>query len=133
MPMTPSRIYASSARRRAFDGSMTRISLDSWIALDHDWLLEMLRERIDDGPFLGLIATRLKAGILERDGTPAYPEAGTPQGGTMSPVLTPRLCVVIPLSPGVPTSVSVPSSPRPGGATSHIPIARREDTESLNP
>jgi group II intron reverse transcriptase/maturase len=55
--------------------------------LDHDWLLEMLRERIDDEPFLGLIATWLKAGILERDGTLLYPEAGTPQGGTVSPVL----------------------------------------------
>jgi len=55
--------------------------------LDHDWLLEMLRERIDDEPFLGLIATWLKAGILERDGTLLSPETGTPQGGTVSPVL----------------------------------------------
>lgn len=56
-------------------------------ALDHEWLLEMLRERIDDEPFLGLIVSWLKAGILERDGTLLYPEAGTPQGGTVSPVL----------------------------------------------
>ena len=47
----------------------------------------MLRERLDDEPFLGLIATWLKAGILERDGTLLYPETGTPQGGTVSPVL----------------------------------------------
>jgi RNA-directed DNA polymerase len=48
--------------------------------LDHDWLLKMLRERIDDEPFLGLIASWLKAGILERDGTLIHPHAGTPQG-----------------------------------------------------
>jgi RNA-directed DNA polymerase len=56
-------------------------------ALDHGWLLEMLRERIDDEPFLGLIASWLKAGILERDGTVVHPDTGTPQGGTVSPVL----------------------------------------------
>jgi len=55
--------------------------------LDHDWLLAMLRERIDDEPFLGLIASWLKAGILERDGTLIHPHTGTPQGGTVSPVL----------------------------------------------
>jgi retron-type reverse transcriptase len=47
----------------------------------------MLRERIDDAPFLGLIGSWLKAGIVERDGTLVHPEAGTPQGGTVSPVL----------------------------------------------
>ena len=47
----------------------------------------MLRERIDDEPFLGLIACWLKAGILERDGTVVHPHTGTPQGGTVSPVL----------------------------------------------
>lgn len=56
-------------------------------ALDHDWLLKMLRERIDDEPFLGLIACWLKAGILERDGTVVHPHTGSPQGGTVSPVL----------------------------------------------
>ena len=55
--------------------------------LDHDWLLKMLRERVDDEPFLGLIDSWLKAGILERDGTLIHPHTGTPQGGTVSPVL----------------------------------------------
>jgi RNA-directed DNA polymerase len=55
--------------------------------LDHDWLLTMLRERIADEPFLGLIASWLKAGILERDGTLTHPLTGTPQGGVVSPIL----------------------------------------------
>ena len=55
--------------------------------IDHDWLLRMLGERIDDGPFLGLIDTWLKAGILERDGRIIHPHTGTPQGGVVSPIL----------------------------------------------
>jgi RNA-directed DNA polymerase len=55
--------------------------------LDHDWLLKMLAWRIDDRAFLGLIRKWLKAGILETDGRVMHPEAGTPQGGVVSPVL----------------------------------------------
>jgi group II intron reverse transcriptase/maturase len=55
--------------------------------LDHDWLLRMLQERIDDKPFVGLIATWLKAGILERDAIIVHPHTGTPQGGVVSPIL----------------------------------------------
>ncbi len=55
--------------------------------IDHDWLLRMLEERVDDKPFLGLIDTWLKAGILERDGTVLHPQTGTPQGGVISPIL----------------------------------------------
>jgi RNA-directed DNA polymerase len=55
--------------------------------IDHDWLLRMLEQRVDDKPFLGLIDTWLKAGILERDGTIVHPHTGTPQGGVISPVL----------------------------------------------
>lgn len=55
--------------------------------MDHDWLLRMLRERIDDAPFLNLIRKWLKAGILETDGKVIHPESGTPQGGIVSPVL----------------------------------------------
>jgi RNA-directed DNA polymerase len=47
----------------------------------------MLRRRIDDGALLGLIVKWLKAGVLEEDGTVIHPEAGTPQGGIVSPVL----------------------------------------------
>jgi len=55
--------------------------------IDHHWLLRMLGERVDDKPFLGLIDSWLKAGILERDGTVIHPHTGTPQGGVVSPIL----------------------------------------------
>lgn len=55
--------------------------------MEHDWLLEMLAQRIDDRAFLGLIRKWLKAGILETDGKVIHPDTGTPQGGTVSPVL----------------------------------------------
>jgi len=54
--------------------------------IDHDLLLEMLAQRIDDKPFLNLIRKWLKAGILD-NGQLHYPESGTPQGGTISPIL----------------------------------------------
>jgi group II intron reverse transcriptase/maturase len=55
--------------------------------IDHDWLLRMLRERIDDAAFLNLIRKWLKAGILDTDGKIIDPETGTPQGGVISPIL----------------------------------------------
>ena len=55
--------------------------------MDHDWLLKMLRLRIDDEAFVGLIRKWLKAGILETDGQVAHPVTGTPQGGIVSPIL----------------------------------------------
>jgi group II intron reverse transcriptase/maturase len=55
--------------------------------MDHNWLLTMLKLRIDDRAFLGLIRKWLKAGVLETDGTVMHPDTGTPQGGVVSPVL----------------------------------------------
>jgi RNA-directed DNA polymerase len=55
--------------------------------MDHAWLLDMLRVRIDDRAFLKLIRKWLKAGVLETDGQVIHPETGTPQGGTVTPVL----------------------------------------------
>lgn len=55
--------------------------------MDHAWLLDMLRVRIDDRAFLHLIRKWLKAGILETDGQVLHPDTGTPQGGTVSPIL----------------------------------------------
>jgi group II intron reverse transcriptase/maturase len=55
--------------------------------MDHDWVLRMLGERIDDRAFLGLIRKWLKAGILDTDGQVLHPGTGTPQGGIVSPVL----------------------------------------------
>ena len=55
--------------------------------IDHDWVLRMLRERIDDAAFLTLLGKWLKAGVLDTDGKVIHPESGTPQGGSVSPVL----------------------------------------------
>ena len=56
-------------------------------AINHDLLLEMLKKRIDDQPFLNLIRKWLKAGILETDGQVVHPVTGSPQGGIVSPIL----------------------------------------------
>jgi len=55
--------------------------------LDHDWLLKMLAERIDDKALLWLIKKWLKAGVLDTDGKVLHPVTGTPQGGIISPIL----------------------------------------------
>lgn len=55
--------------------------------IDHAKLIELLELRIDDKPFLRLIRKWLKAGILEPDGTVHHPEEGSPQGGSVSPIL----------------------------------------------
>ena len=54
--------------------------------IDHDILLKLLRKRIDDEKFIGLIRDMLKAGVMEgRVHTLTY--SGTPQGGIVSPIL----------------------------------------------
>jgi len=55
--------------------------------IDHEWLLKMLAERVDDKSFLWLIEKWLKAGVLDTDGKVLHPETGTPQGGIVSPIL----------------------------------------------
>lgn len=55
--------------------------------LDHEWLLKMLRRRIQDEAFIGLIRKWLKAGVLEPEGEVIHPVTGSPQGGIVSPIL----------------------------------------------
>jgi RNA-directed DNA polymerase len=55
--------------------------------IDHQWMIRMLEQRIDDKPLLRLIKKWLKAGILEEDGQVLHPVTGTPQGGVVSPIL----------------------------------------------
>ena len=54
--------------------------------LDHGHLQELLRRRVRDGVLLRLIGKWLNAGVMESGGL-SYPEAGTPQGGVVSPLL----------------------------------------------
>jgi len=55
-------------------------------AIDHRQLIEMLKKKIDDNAFLGLIWKWLKAGVLV-EGMVIDPITGTPQGGIVSPIL----------------------------------------------
>ena len=54
--------------------------------LGHEHLREMLRHRVRDGVVLRLIGKWLNAGVMEGLEL-SYPESGTPQGGSISPVL----------------------------------------------
>ena len=54
--------------------------------LDHAHLRRILSQRVRDGVLLRLIGKWLNAGVLE-SGSVSYPEAGTPQGGVISPLL----------------------------------------------
>ena len=59
---------------------------DFFGSIDHQRLREILRRRVRDGVLLRLIGKWLRAGVLE-EGNLTYPEAGTPQGGVISPLL----------------------------------------------
>jgi group II intron reverse transcriptase/maturase len=54
--------------------------------LDRAHLRELLKRRVQDGVWFRLIGKWLHAGVLE-EGTVTVPEAGTPQGGVISPLL----------------------------------------------
>lgn len=54
--------------------------------LNHDWLMQMLEQKVADKAFLMLIHKWLKAGVLH-EGNVERPEKGSPQGGIISPVL----------------------------------------------
>ena len=55
--------------------------------LDHGHLRTFLQQRVRDGVLLRLIGKWLKAGVME-DGSVSYPDAGSPQGGVVSPILS---------------------------------------------
>ncbi len=52
-------------------------------AVDHDWLIRFVEQRIGDRRVVRLIRKWLKAGVME-DGQVAATEAGTPQGAVMT-------------------------------------------------
>ena len=55
--------------------------------VNHDRLISILRERINDAKTLRLIRQFLRAGVME-DGLMSPSEEGVPQGGPLSPVLS---------------------------------------------
>ncbi len=54
--------------------------------LEHSHLRALIQRRVRDGVLLRLIGKWLNAGVLD-DGILSYPEAGSPQGGVVSPLL----------------------------------------------
>lgn len=54
--------------------------------LNHDWLLRFVEHRIGDKRIIRLIRKWLTAGVVE-DGVRTVSEQGTPQGGSISPLL----------------------------------------------
>lgn len=54
--------------------------------INHAQLIQVIKQRIEDGGMIRLIGKWLNAGVM--DGLElSYPEAGTPQGGVISPLL----------------------------------------------
>jgi RNA-directed DNA polymerase len=54
--------------------------------MGHPHMREFLQHRVRDGVLKRLIGKWLKAGVME-DGNVSYPDAGSPQGGVISPIL----------------------------------------------
>jgi retron-type reverse transcriptase len=50
-------------------------------SIDHEWLIKMLEQRVDDKAMIRLIRKWLNAGILDTDGKVLDPITGIPQGG----------------------------------------------------
>ena len=55
-------------------------------AIDHGWMIKFLQHRIADRRVLRQVRKWLRAGVMER-GELSVPEGGTPQGGSVSPLL----------------------------------------------
>lgn len=55
-------------------------------AIDHGWMVKFVEHRIADQRVVRHVKKWLNAGVLE-DGTRTWPETGTPQGGSISPLL----------------------------------------------
>lgn len=68
-------------------GWVVEVDIKSFFdTLDHQHLQQLLRLRVRDGVLLRLIGKWLSAGVQEA-GKVSRPEAGTPQGGVISPLL----------------------------------------------
>ena len=68
-------------------GTVIEVDLEQFFdSLDHARLREILSQRVRDGVLVRLIGKWLNAGVMDK-GQLHYPEAGTPQGGVISPLL----------------------------------------------
>lgn len=60
---------------------------DFFGSINHEWMMKFLDLRIGDERVLSLIKSWLKAGVMEEGKLLAGKENGTPQGGSISPLL----------------------------------------------
>jgi RNA-directed DNA polymerase len=68
-------------------GWVLEVDIQSFFdTVDHGHLRSFLDQRVRDGVLRRMVDKWLKAGVLENGGT-WYPDAGTPQGGVISPLL----------------------------------------------
>jgi RNA-directed DNA polymerase len=68
-------------------GSVLEVDLRKFFdTLDHKHLQEFVSRRVRDGVLRRLIGKWLNAGVMEK-GSVSYPDAGSPQGGVISPLL----------------------------------------------
>lgn len=78
-------IQASATRTAG--GWAIELDIKSYFdSIDHRRLQEVLRQRVRDGVIVRLIGKWLNAGVME-DGALRQSDAGTPQGGVISPLL----------------------------------------------
>jgi group II intron reverse transcriptase/maturase len=76
-----------SATTKRAGGWLIEIDIRKYFeTIPHQRLHEVLRQRVVDGVLLRLIGKWLNAGVLE-DGALSRSDAGTPQGGVISPLL----------------------------------------------
>ncbi len=76
-----------SASMRMGGGWVVEVDIKKFFdTLDHGHLQEILRKRVRDGVILRLIGKWLNAGVMEGL-VLSHPDAGTPQGGVISPLL----------------------------------------------
>src|SRR5262249_34130277 len=73
---------------RGLTSSLPEADLKSFFgSLNHDWVLRFVEHRVGDPRLISLIRRWLKAGVLE-DGAVHPSEQGTPQGGSISVLLS---------------------------------------------
>jgi group II intron reverse transcriptase/maturase len=76
-----------AAATRTAGGWVIELDIRSYFdSIDHRRLQEVLRHRVRDGVIVRLIGKWLNAGVME-DGALRRSDAGTPQGGVISPLL----------------------------------------------
>ena len=88
-PHRSARQAIQKVRDYAEEGYKFAVSLDLskyFDTLNHDLLMNMLRERIHDKRVIDLIKKYLKSGVME-NGVVVKTEEGSPQGGNLSPLL----------------------------------------------